>query len=92
MSRDLTEGERAEIDALKALPDEEIDTHDIPETLSENWLLGRRSPAGHVPQQTVMIQLEPDIVAWFRAHASKGEFQAEISRVLRGYVDEASKR
>ena len=92
MSKDLTEGERAEIDALKALPDEQIDTHDIPETLSENWLRGRRPPAGHALQQAVMIQLDPDIVAWFRAHASKGGYQAEISRVLRGYVDDASKR
>ena len=36
----LTDEERAELDALEALPDDQIDTSDIPETL--DWSGARR--------------------------------------------------
>ena len=92
MSKELTERERAEIAEIAALPDDEIDTVDVPEAPAENWAHARSSSAERRPKQPVTIRLDTDIVAWFRDHAPAGRYQSEINRVLRGYVDQAAKR
>ncbi|KMO37754.1 hypothetical protein VQ03_18880 [Methylobacterium tarhaniae] len=94
MSKTVLSAEELEhLAALAARPDHEIDTDDIPEAPAENWRYVRRGP-GHRPvEQTVTLRLDGDVVSWFKRQASgEEEYQAEINRVLRHYVDEAVKR
>jgi|GEM_PF-6172723 len=42
MKRKLSEAELEMLARLKNLPDDQIDTVDIPEALAENWRLSRR--------------------------------------------------
>ncbi|MFH6785594.1 MULTISPECIES: BrnA antitoxin family protein [Methylobacterium] len=94
MSRTVLSAEELEqLAALAARPDHEIDTDDIPEAPAENWRHARRGPGRPPVEQAVTIRLDGDVVSWFKRHASGKEgYQAEISRVLRRYVDEAVKR
>jgi uncharacterized protein (DUF4415 family) len=69
--------------ALEAMTDEEIDYSDIPplkEEFFENATL--RIPA---VQAHSFIQLEPDIVTWFRSQDS--EYKSLINRVLRRHIE-----
>ena len=76
---------RAEIEALEALPDEEIDTSDIPEIL--DWSGAERGLLYRPPKRRITLRLDADVVAWFRANAPDGqEYRTEINRVLREYA------
>ena len=87
-SRKLTKRQKTEIEALAALPDERIDTSDIPEIL--DWSgAGRRALYRPVKQQ-VTLRLDADVVAWFKAKAPGGRgYQTEINRVLREHAKTA---
>jgi uncharacterized protein (DUF4415 family) len=76
--------EQAQIDYLIALPDDQIDLTDIPETTDEAWAQRRRI---HRPNETpVTLRLDADVLAWFKAHAEGLSYQTEINRVLREHV------
>ena len=77
---------------LEALPDDQIDTVDIPEAPAENWVHARRGELYRPIKQPVTIRLDADILAWFKEHAANGGYQTEINRVLRRHVAEADKR
>lgn len=77
---------------LEALPDDQIDTADIPEAPAENWMHARRGELYRPIKQPVTIRLDADILAWFKEHAANGGYQTEINRVLRCHVVEAEKR
>jgi uncharacterized protein (DUF4415 family) len=77
---------------LDAMPDEEIDTSDIPEIPDEAWRYARRPGLYKPVKQPVTMRLDADIIAWFKAHADGRPYQTEINRVLRRHVAEASKR
>ena len=77
---------------LAALPDDQIDTADIPEAPAENWIHIRRSELYRPLKQPVTIRLDADILTWFKEHAAGGGYQTEINRVLRRHVTEAEKR
>lgn len=69
--------------ALEAMTDEEIDYSDIPpltDDFFENATL--RIPAA---QAHNLIQIAPDIIAWFRAQS--GEYKTLINSVLRRYME-----
>lgn len=74
---------------LARLPDEAIDTSDIPE-LDENWFAQARLVPARTPGKTqVTVRLDHDVLEWFRAGG--GGYQTRINAVLRAYV-EASRR
>src|SRR5688572_5934239 len=77
---------RSELAALKALPDDQIDTSDIPERLGKGeryvGLFYRPS------KKSVTIRLDSDLLAWFKAQGPG--YQRRINRVLREYF--ASRR
>lgn len=77
---------------LAALPDDEIDTADIPEAPAENWVHARRGELYRPLKQPVTIRLDADVLAWFKEHAAGTGYQTEINRVLRRYVAQAEKR
>lgn len=80
---------QARLERLAAMPDEEIDLSDIPETTEEMWLTARRPGLDRSGKQPVTIRLDADVVAWFKDHAREGGYQTEINRVLRRHVAEA---
>ena len=84
-SSQLTKRQRDELAALKALPDERIDTGDIPEV--RDWSGAKRGLFFRPVKQQLTLRLDSDVVAWFKSHASKGEgYQTNMNRALREYV------
>jgi len=84
---DLTPAQRAEIDALAARTDEEIDLSDIPEIT--DWSDAKRGLFYRPIKQQLTLRLDADVVAWFKAHAPNGQgYQTHINRALREYVEQ----
>lgn len=79
-------GERKkEIEALAALPEEAIDTSDIPEIL--DWSDAGRGFLYRPVKRQITLRLDADVVAWFRANAPNGRgYQTEMNRVLREHA------
>jgi uncharacterized protein (DUF4415 family) len=93
MSRKALERkEREQLARLVALPDEAIDTADIPEAPAANWIDARRGGLYRPVKQSVTLRLDADVLGWFKEHAPAGGYQTEINRVLRRWVVEAEKR
>ena len=80
---------QAQLDKLAALPDEQIDTTDIPEAPPEAWLHARRPGLYRPIKKPVTLRLDADVVTWFKEHAQDRGYQTEINRVLRRYVSDA---
>ena len=83
----LTRKQKAEMKALAALPDEAIDTSDIPPTSEEFWRIAERGKFYRPVKRQLTLRLDADVVAWFKSHArdSRG-YQTNINRALREYV------
>ena len=82
---DLTKEQRAELEALARLPDDRIDTTDIPEVL--DWSNARRGVFYRPVKQQVTLRLDADVLTWFKAHAQGGRgYQTDINRALREHV------
>jgi len=77
--------QQAELDALAALPDSQIDTRDIPEV--KDWSGAKRGVFYRPVKQQLTLRLDADVVAWFKQRAAKGEgYQTDINRALRDHV------
>ncbi len=86
-SNSLTPEQRAELDALAALPDEQIDMSDAPEV--RNWSGTQLGLFYRPVKQQITLRLDADIIAWFKSKGqdSRGEgYQTSMNRVLREYV------
>ena len=88
----LSAEERVQLDKLAVLPDDRIDTVDIPEAPAENWIHARRGELYRPRKQPVTIRLDADVLSWFKEHTGGAGYQTEINRVLRHHVAEAEKR
>ncbi len=88
----FSSGQLDQLAKLAALPDDQIDTTDIPEAPPENWIHARRGELYRPLKQPVTIRLDADVLTWFKEHAANGGYQTEINRVLRRHVMEAEKR
>lgn len=87
-SRAPEKEQKADIKALANLPDEKIDTTDIPEIL--DWSGARRGMLYRPVKQQITLRLDADVLAWFRANAPGGRgYQTEINRVLREHAQRA---
>lgn len=87
MKHKMTEAQvDAQLAALAAMSDEDIDTDDIPEAPAENWALAKRPGLYRPVKKPVTLRLDMDLVEWFKSHAPDGGYQTEINRVLRRYV------
>lgn len=81
----LSDEQRVEIDALAKLPDERIDTSDLPEIL--DWSGAKRDLLYRPIKRQITLRLDADVVAWFKANAPDGRgYQTEINRVLREHA------
>ena len=85
-ARQLTDKQKAELSALEALPDDQIDTSDIPEVL--DWSDAQRGLFYRPVKQQITLRLDANVVSWFKAQAPGGRgYQTMINRALREYVD-----
>lgn len=90
-SETLTGEQEAELAALEALPDDRIDTGDIPEIV--NWSDARRGLFHHPVKKRITLRLDTDVMAWFKRQAPGGlGYQTEINRVLRQHVQRSESR
>jgi uncharacterized protein (DUF4415 family) len=85
ISKPLTVAQQAELAALAALPDEQIDTTEMPEV--RDWRGARRGLFFRPVKQQLTLRLDADLIAWFKSHAAQGQgYQTNINRALRDYV------
>ena len=75
---------------LAAMPDETIDTSDIPEVT--DWSGAVRGGLYRPRKEAITIRIDADVLAWFRGHTEGGRgYQSEINRVLRRHVADREK-
>lgn len=86
-SNELSLEQQAELDALANLPNEAIDTLDIPEI--PDWSDAKRGVFYRPVKQQITLRLDADLIAWFKNHSAapggKG-YQTSINNALRAYV------
>ena len=83
---------KAELAKLAALPDDQIDTSDIPEiTDPAVWENAVRGLFYKPPKVQITLRLDADVLEWFRQDAadSKANYQTAINAALRKHVLEA---
>jgi len=82
MVKKLTAQQIKELEALAAMPDDQIDTSDIPEVT--DWSGARRGVFYRPIKEQVTLRLDADLLHHFR---SQGEgYQTRINAALREYV------
>ena len=81
----MTRTQAAELLALAELPDDRIDTDDIPEKL--NWSNAERGLFHRPVKRQVTLRLDADVLAWFKRHTPGGRgYRTAIDRALRDHV------
>jgi len=84
-ARRLSAKQHAELVALAKLPDDRIDTTDIPEV--RDWAGAKRGLFYRPVKQQLTLRIDADVVGWFKSHARKGEgYQTNMNRALREHV------
>ncbi|NMF59087.1 BrnA antitoxin family protein [Pseudanabaena yagii] len=78
---------RKRLEEIQNIPDEEIDTSDIPELDDQFWANAKMVTP--ITKQAVSIRLDSDILEWFKSQG-KG-YQSTINNVLRTYVNHQQK-
>lgn len=82
----MTDQQKAELAALAAMPDDEIDTSDIPE-IPTDWANARRGVFYHRYKRQITLDLDAYVIDWFESDAKDGiGCQTHINQVLREYV------
>ncbi len=79
--RQLTATQKRELAALANLPDEKIDTSDIPELSPEDWKNAIRGKWYRPVKQPVALRLDSDILAWLKKQGPG--YQTRINDILR---------
>ncbi len=83
----LTRKQKAALKAIAALPDESIDTSDIPPLSEEFWATAERGKLYRPVKQQLILRLDADLVDWFKRRARDGRgYQTDINRALREYM------
>ncbi len=79
-AQDTNKKSRTDWKKLEKMTDDEIDYSDIP-PLSDDFFRRARL---YLPQSQDLVQIEPDILAWFKAHSP--DYQAQINLILRQHI------
>jgi len=77
----LTVRQKREIKALAAMPEDKIDTSDIPELPPGAWKNAVRGKWYRPMKQAVSIRLDADVLAWLRAKGNG--YQTKVNGLLR---------
>ena len=84
-SKPMTTLQKAELDALAALPDESTNTRTLPEV--RDWSDARRGVFYRPIKKQLTLRLDADLIDWFKTHTPDGEgYQTRINIALREYV------
>jgi uncharacterized protein (DUF4415 family) len=75
--------QRRELQRLAELPDEAIDTGDIPEV--DDFSGAVRGRFYRTVKQQVTLRIDADLLEWFRSRG--GKYQTRINDALREYVE-----
>jgi uncharacterized protein (DUF4415 family) len=79
----LTEQERAQLEAVAAMPDEQIDYSDAPYLPDAVWMKAAEQ-LPHTKKQ-ITLRIDAEVLAFFK-HTGK-QYQSRINAVLRSYVE-----
>ncbi|MGH6984789.1 MAG: BrnA antitoxin family protein [Stellaceae bacterium] len=84
-SKSVPQQIRAELAALSAMPDDEIDTHDVPSTV--DWSGAQRGRFYRPIKRQLTLRLDGDVVEWFKHYVRRRHgYQTQINSALRHYV------
>ncbi len=83
---ELSEEQKADLERLRNMADEDIDTSDAPEIL--DWSNAKRGAFYRPVKRQITLRLDADVLAWFKEHAGENGrgYQTEINRALRQHV------
>ncbi len=84
----LTPSLRAELDALAAMPDSEIDTTEMPPIT--NWSHAVRGPFYRPIKRPLSLRVDADVLDWFQRQGHG--YQTRMNSALREYVERHEKR
>ena len=84
----LTPELQAELEALAAMPDSEIDTSEMPPIT--DWSRAVRGPFYRAIKRPLSLRLDADIVDWFQRQGQG--YQTRMNSVLREYVERHRER
>ena len=77
----LTVAQKAELKALEAKPESEIDWSDIPPLKEDFWKKAVRNPFYRPTKTSTTVRIDSDVLHWLRSHG-KG-YQSRINAILR---------
>lgn len=85
-SKPLTAEQEAELKALSAMGDDEIDTSDMPEV--KDWSKARRGALYRPLKKSLTVRFDADVIEWFKSHGGGGEkgYQTRMNAALREYI------
>jgi uncharacterized protein (DUF4415 family) len=86
----LTEAQEANLKALAARPEREIDYSDIPPVSNEQWQHARRGEFYRPVKRQITARVDADVLDWLKAQG-KG-YQSRINAILRREMLAASKQ
>jgi uncharacterized protein (DUF4415 family) len=80
----------ADLNAVAAIPDDEIDTSDMPE--QTDWAGAKRGQFYRPIKKQITLRIDADLIEWFRQHSSPDAgYQTRINEALRDYVAQQGK-
>jgi uncharacterized protein (DUF4415 family) len=87
---EVTPDMEAQIAALAAMPDDQIDTSDIPEVTDFSGF--QRGRFYKPVKQSLTLRVDADLIDWFKRHSGPGGkgYQSKMNAALRRYVMEHS--
>ncbi len=77
----LTQAQRHHLARLATLPDDQIDTGDIPELTDEQLSTGVRGRFYRPVKQQITARIDADVLDWLKSHG-KG-YQGRLNAILR---------
>ena len=77
----LSAAQRAELKALATVPDEQIDTSDIPRLSKEFWKAAINNPFYRPIKQQLTVRLDADVLTWLRS-TGRG-YQTKLNAIVR---------
>lgn len=86
---ELTAEQKAELKALRAKPDSEIDYSDIPPLQDAFWKEAVRNPFYRPTKISTTVRIDSDVLHWLHSHG-KG-YQSRINAILRREMLESFK-
>jgi len=90
-NRPLTPQQRADLDALAAMPDDKIDTSESPEQV--DWSGAKRGMLYRPVKKQITLRIDADLIEWFRQRATSDTgYQTRINQALREYMTQHDKR